>query len=634
MNYVLLTNGRITSTGVFEIEPTRYCQETKIAPRTIRPETQDPSIPPQCVYNGTLELMMTREMVPYSTLLIYAFNSTWGFNVAENYRFSVYGLFQNNLTLGMAERKVENMPERDSAIFRDAKISPKARNFNRMDLTCTGLPESICGVNVISYDAISEGLPNDITKERLLRYLTAYEFVPVQAMPISSMKSMPEEHIVSPRTNGDVPVMTPEQIKKQHEGYKIRYLLEKIAFGLRSGHRLRPVDGDDSYIPTNMDHLYSEKKPQQNRLKDVFQSKSHNRNRQYNVIVDKNDYTVLAGMPPRSPPRGMQPIVGEHEHEHEEEHHDDSSSSEQEVEQKQQHLQYEYGTPEWYKRMNSKMSLLSREAFMFMQSGLAVVSDFSTLQIPKELHHLNLTATIRSFRQQSSMLKDQDSFSFRQNARQLLMKYMSEVDASFPVPPPSMYDEQSRASYYRSLMFNFTRLDSQGLGKFVLPRTNFPFTTWMATGFSLNSKYGLGIAQPIRLSTPQGLYLMASIKKIVQINERVPFSWVVSNYLMKDIQNVLVRIRSSPDFDLIDSSEKLIKMDKEFTMTIPTMKSEESITRSMFIVPKRMGTITIIMEVESEFGGDYEIVTMTCGDKIEKRMDKLESCQSSEWKWW
>jgi len=40
------------------------------------------------------------------------------------------------------------------------------------------------------------------------------------------------------------------------------------------------------------------------------------------------------------------------------------------------------------------------------------------------------------------------------------------------------------------------------------------------------------------------------------------------------------------------------------------------------------------MEVESEFGGDYEIVTMTCGDKIEKRMDKLESCQSSEWKWW
>jgi len=265
----------------------------------------------------------------------------------------------------------------------------------------------------------------------------------------------------------------------------------------------------------------------------------------------------LAGMPPRSPPRGMQPIVGEHEHEHEEEHHDDSSSSEQEVEQKQQHLQYEYGTPEWYKRMNSKMSLLSREAFMFMQSGLAVVSDFSTLQIPKELHHLNLTATIRSFRQQSSMLKDQDSFSFRQNARQLLMKYMSEVDASFPVPPPSMYDEQSRASYYRSLMFNSTRLDSQGLGKFVLPRTNFPFTTWMATGFSLNSKYGLGIAQPIRLSTPQGLYLMASIKKIVQINERVPFSWVVSNYLMKDIQNVLVRIRSSPDFDLIDSSEKI-----------------------------------------------------------------------------
>jgi len=280
--------------------------------------------------------------------------------------------------------------------------------------------------------------------------------------------------------------------------------------------------------------------------------------------------------------------------------------------------------------------MLSKEAFTFLQSGLAVVSDFVLLQVPKEFHHMNLTSTIRTFRQQSLVSKDQDSFSFRQHARQLLIKYMSEMDPSVAVPPPMMFDEQSRSTYYRSLMFNTTKLDQQGEGKFCLPRTSFPFTTWMATGFSLNQKSGLGIAQPIRLPTPEGLYLMVSpiplIKKVIQIGERVPFSFIISNYLMKDVQNVLLRVRSSPDFDIMDG-EKPIKMDKEFTITFPSMKSQSSETRQMVFVPKRAGAITMIMEVESEFGGDFEIVPITVGGERIPTY-KPQTCQSSEWKWW
>jgi len=61
------------------------------------------------------------------------------------------------------------------------------------------------------------------------------------------------------------------------------------------------------------------------------------------------------------------------------------------------------------------------------------------------------------------------------------------------------------------------------------------------------------------------------------------------------------------------------------------MKSEESETRQMVFIPKRVGVITMIMECESEFGGDYEIVTISCGDK--SMMTKPLTCQS-EWKWW
>jgi len=562
--------------------------------------------------------MMTREMVPYSTLLCYAFNATWGFNVAESYRFSVFGLFQNNLTMNVTETKVETDTDFDPSIPRDVKISPKAKNLNRMDLTCTGLPESIVGVNVISYDAINEALPNDITKERLLRYLTGYEFVPLPAMPMSPMKSDNDEHVVAPRGKPGFPEMTEEQIKKQYEGFKIRYLFEKLAFGLRSGHRLRAIDGDDSYIPTNMDHLYGEKRPE--RLREYLQSKSNNRVRQYNVNVDKNDYVVSVGMP-------HMPAF-QNEDDRSSEHNSEEESTEEPVEHRPQ---YEYGTPQWYKRMDTKMNLFSREAFTFMQCGLAIVSDFVTLQVPRELHSLNFTSTIRTFRQQS-MLKDQDSFSFRQNARQLIVKYMSE--SSMPPPPQMMMDEQFRSSYYRSLMFNTTRLDQSGQGKFRLPRTSYPFTTWLATGFSLHPKSGFGIAHPFRLPTRQGLYVMSSpipmMKKVVQIGERVPFSFVISNYYMKDIQNVMFRIRASPDFDIMEG-EKVIKMDKEYTMTLPSMKFESSETRQMFFVPKRAGVITMIMEVESEFGGDYEIVTMNCGDKT--MMTKPQTCQS-EWKWW
>ncbi|UJR33963.1 hypothetical protein I4U23_021379 [Adineta vaga] len=93
MSYVLLTNGRITRTGEFMIKPTKECQSKKRAIKSEEP------LAPICVFNGTLPIEITRDMVPYSTLLVYTFQPSFGLNVAESYRFSVAGLFQSTLTL-------------------------------------------------------------------------------------------------------------------------------------------------------------------------------------------------------------------------------------------------------------------------------------------------------------------------------------------------------------------------------------------------------------------------------------------------------------------------------------------------------------------------------------------------------
>jgi hypothetical protein len=191
MSYVLMTNGRITLTGEFYIEPTKECQTKTV--RTIHPEEQTP---PSCMFNGTLPIEITRDMIPYSTLLVYSFQPIFGINVAESYRFSVAGLFQNSLILNATlvpftsnEIIVEN-----PNLMKPIHISNKVQDKTRVELSFTGVPDSTVGLNVFEYDGVLQGLSNEITKERLLKYLTIYEQVPFATMPTISQSFMDINH--------------------------------------------------------------------------------------------------------------------------------------------------------------------------------------------------------------------------------------------------------------------------------------------------------------------------------------------------------------------------------------------------------------------------------------------------------
>ncbi|CAF1158418.1 unnamed protein product, partial [Didymodactylos carnosus] len=523
MNYVLLTNGCIALSGIFRIQLTKECQTMQ--PCATKSE-QNPFTPPQYVYNGTLELIMTRQMVPYSTLLVYTLNPNSGINVAESYPAHETMDYEGN------DKKHHTIDEEDILLVHvgsgNIKVSSKAKGYNRMDLVLNGLPDSTVVVNVFEFDAINRGLRSDITIERLLKYYTTYEYVPIKGMPTSTSSEEDKEKLV------------------QSRGFK------------------------------GTDRKY---------LEEVSRQKTST-GRQYNVHIDKNDYVLSVGMPQRvvytqqqgSKMPGEQPMKRRIE---------EPETSDDDDEQKQQGGEYR---PE---------------------SGLSVVSDFGTLVVPKELQHIGLSTVMDEFRRHS-LMNSKDSYTVRDDTRQLLQEYMQETDSTYTLPP-YILEEESRSPYYSSILFSQTKLDQQGQGKLQLPKIK-PFSTWMATGFSMNPTYGLGIAQPFHLPASQGLYLLAKMPRKVQVSEKILLSHSINNYLTKDVQNVVVRIRSSPDFDVIEhqpqGEEKLIQMTNDYVIQIPSMKMDSSVIRHIIVVPKRAGVMSVVMEVESEFGGDWEILSI------------------------
>jgi hypothetical protein len=162
-----------------------------------------------------------------------------------------------------------------------------------------------------------------------------------------------------------------------------------------------------------------------------------------------------------------------------------------------------------------------------MQSGLTIISDFDSLRVPFEMKHENFKKFFMKFHQQSFMIEQ--TFGIRDQARQLLEEYIHQLLEKYirqsnlsMIPPPIMLEKQARFGYYyRSIFFNTSHIKSQDTGgKVNLPRTK-PYSTWLATGFALNMKSGLSIAQPIRLPTNQGLFILPNSPKQVKIDEHV-----------------------------------------------------------------------------------------------------------------
>ena len=371
------------------------------------------------------------------------------------------------------------------------------------------------------------------------------------------------------------------------QGYQVRHPFEKVVFGINSPKMLPPVEGDDIYMTSNLGRLYGDVQSSSPLVSSHYRRKFQNAFNQYDVTVDKNDFVIATSMPlvfvANSPSNSMAMKSNP------------NPANEQ--------IDEEYGTVAWYEKMAKKINSISQESLTFMQAGLGLFSTDRSMQSSNGIPSEYLEKFLSKF--------SQSPLNLREQTRQFLEEYISEEDLSLMVPP-IMLEEQARNGYYRSIFFNTSTISSQGTGKVLLPRMK-PYSTWLASAFALNDKSGLAIAQPIRLPTNQGLYLLANFPRQIQTGERALLSFGVNNYLGKDLSNVIVRIRASKDFDLFeqDKPEQFVSStEKDFTLIIPSMKSMAVETRHMIVVPKRAGMMQIVMEVESTFGGDYEVVTV------------------------
>ncbi|CAF5038614.1 unnamed protein product, partial [Rotaria sp. Silwood1] len=462
MSYVIMTNGRITFTGKFYAKSIKECPTTPLC--SIKSEEEKPLV---CVFKGILPILITLDMMPYSTLLVYTFQPTFDFYVVESYRFSVADLFQSSLKLNATivpfmptEKIIENDSFMKEMNVKPIYISNKIQEKTRVELSFTGVPGSTVGLNVFEYDA-------SYTGRDLIRKM------------ISVVNS--------------------------------------------SSYDLSVVEGDDIYITSNMEQFYDDEQIRRSIL----------------------------------------------------------SSS------------YKFGTSLWFNKMNSKLYNISQEAFTFMRSGLTIISDFEWLRIPKDIEYENLSKLFWKFDEKLTMFMNGYTFNIRDEARQLLEEYIIQADLSM-IPPSITLKDQSHMSYYRSVFFNTSDIKSEGIDKVLLPRIK-PYSIWLATGIALNKKSGLSIAQPIYLPNNTGLFVLGNCPKQVNIDEHALLTYGINNYLGKDLTNVMLRIRTSSDFELFEESKPehvVSSIDKNYTLTIPLLKS--------------FGVETL----ESEFGGDYEILTI------------------------
>ncbi len=174
----------------------------------------------------------------------------------------------------------------------------------------------------------------------------------------------------------------------------------------------------------------------------------------------------------------------------------------------------EFGTPSWYEKMHLKLKDFSEEAFIFMQSGLTIITDFDSLRIPTVMKGENLAKLFTQLHEPSMLFGEDESLSVRDEARLLLEKYIARPNSQL-MPSPMMLEEQSRIGYHRSLLFNTINIESKDTVEVVLPPTK-SHKTRVATGFVLNTNSGLSLAHPVHVPSTQGLYVLGCNTKMLR----------------------------------------------------------------------------------------------------------------------
>lgn len=94
------------------------------------------------------------------------------------------------------------------------------------------------------------------------------------------------------------------------------------------------------------------------------------------------------------------------------------------------------------------------------------------------------------------------------------------------------FDSQTRNFFPETWIFGKVKVNNKGFGSFekIVPDT---ITSWDITGFAMSEKYGLGIADPQRLTVSQKFFLMVHLPYSIRVGEILKVEVSVFNYFTK-----------------------------------------------------------------------------------------------------
>jgi CD109 antigen len=127
----------------------------------------------------------------------------------------------------------------------------------------------------------------------------------------------------------------------------------------------------------------------------------------------------------------------------------------------------------------------------------------------------------------------------------------------------------------------------------VVPDT---ITSWIITGFSMNSKEGLGLTkQPSKLTVFMPFFVALNLPYSVKRGESVAIEVIVFNYGESDLTDVFVTLHSNSDFRFINDADKTQKI---------TAKANRGTSLRFNIRPAKVGYIELKIDAISSLAGD------------------------------
>lgn len=140
----------------------------------------------------------------------------------------------------------------------------------------------------------------------------------------------------------------------------------------------------------------------------------------------------------------------------------------------------------------------------------------------------------------------------------------------------------------------------------IIPDT---ITSWIASGFALSNKTGLGVANKTQITGFQGFFVSMILPASLIRGETLVLQVVVQNYLDVDLENVVVTLVNTTEFKrvIVKSSHELLEDIKEdIKVKIPLLRAQNGKSVTFIITPVKLGMATLTVKAQSSVSADAE----------------------------